>query len=66
MRALAASTNAAGLPTRFMSLGAVGHEFPSDMASRMCVAIAWARGSDPESCGIARAGAAATGFEQLR
>ena len=66
MRALAASTNAAGLPTRFMSLGAVGHEFPSDMDRRMCAAIAWARGADPQSCGIAGAGGAAVGFEQLR
>jgi len=51
MRSLAESTDAAGLPTRFMSLGAAGHELPRDIAARMCVAIAWARGSDPASCG---------------
>jgi predicted esterase len=55
MQALAESTDAAGLPTRFMSLGAVGHEFPSDMPARMCAAIAWARRADPASCGGAAA-----------
>jgi predicted esterase len=33
------------LEARFMSLGDVGHAFPSDMATRMCAAIAWVRGS---------------------
>lgn len=56
MRALAEKTNAAGLESRFMSLGRVGHEFPSDMSSRMCVAIAWARDSDPEACGMPAGG----------
>jgi predicted esterase len=51
MRALAEATDAAGLPTRFMSLGPVGHELPADIATRMCAAIAWARVSDPASCG---------------
>jgi predicted esterase len=51
MQALAEKTDAAGLPTRFMGLGPVGHEFPSDMDARMCVAIAWVRGAEPGSCG---------------
>jgi predicted esterase len=51
MRALAASTDAAGLPTRFMSLGPGGHEFPNDMPARMCVAISWVRAADSEACG---------------
>jgi predicted esterase len=59
MQALAERTNAAGgggLRVRFMSLGKGGHEFPSDMPSRMCVAIAWARMADPVSCGVAASG----------
>jgi predicted esterase len=51
MQALAESTDAAGLPTRFMGLGPVGHEFPSDMEAHMCAAIAWVRGADPNVCG---------------
>jgi predicted esterase len=51
MRALAERTDAAGLPTFFMSLGGGGHELPRDIATRMCVAIAWVRASDPVSCG---------------
>ena len=51
MRALAASTDAAGLPTRFMSLGPGGHEFPSDIEARMCIAIAWVRAVDSAACG---------------
>ncbi len=31
----------APLEARFMSLGDVGHAFPSDMGARMCDAIAW-------------------------
>jgi hypothetical protein len=50
MRALAIRTDAAGLPTRFVSLGPVGHEFPSDMDARMCDAIAWVREADPAAC----------------
>lgn len=37
-----------GLTTRFLSLGSGGHELPSDIAARMCDAIAWAR-DQPES-----------------
>jgi predicted esterase len=51
MQALARTTDLAGLPTRFMSLGATGHEFPSDMAARMCVAVAWVRAADATPCG---------------
>lgn len=51
MRALAHSTNAAGLPTRFMSLGPGGHEFPGDIQERMCVAISWVRALDSATCG---------------
>ena len=35
----------APLEARFMSLGDVGHAFPSDMGARMCAAISWVRGS---------------------
>lgn len=51
MQALAGSIDAQGLPTRFMSLGDVGHQFPGDMDVRMCVAIAWVREADPSVCG---------------
>jgi predicted esterase len=37
--------DAAPLEARYMSLGDVGHAFPSDMGARMCAAIAWVRGS---------------------
>jgi predicted esterase len=57
MQALAQSTDAAGLPARFLSLGAVAHEFPRDLDARMCVAIAWVREADAAACG---AGALAT------
>ncbi len=40
----------AGLAARFMSLGPGGHELPSDMADRMCDAIAWARGAPASAC----------------
>jgi predicted esterase len=50
MKALAARIDATGLPTRFVSLGPVGHEFPSDMDTRMCDAVAWAREADPAAC----------------
>jgi predicted esterase len=33
------------LEARYMSLGDVGHAFPSDMDVRMCAAISWVRGS---------------------
>jgi predicted esterase len=32
-----------GLESRFMSLGDVGHTFPSDIGARMCDAISWVR-----------------------
>jgi predicted esterase len=51
MKALAESTDAAGVPTRFMGLGPVGHQFPSDMEAHMCAAIAWVRGADSSVCG---------------
>jgi predicted esterase len=50
MKALAERTDAAGLPTRFISLGPVGHQFPDDMDARMCDAVAWVRESDPARC----------------
>ena len=52
MQALAARINqehgavpGGELEARYMSLGDVGHAFPSDMGARMCAAIAWVRGS---------------------
>jgi predicted esterase len=50
MQRLVARTDAAGLPARFISLGPVGHEFPPDMAARMCDAIAWVREANPDAC----------------
>lgn len=50
MKALAERTDAAGLPTRFIGLGPVGHQFPDDMEARMCDAVAWVRESDPARC----------------
>jgi predicted esterase len=52
MKALAERTDAAGLPTRFMDLGPVGHELPDDMRARMCDAVAWVREADPAACGL--------------
>ena len=52
MQALAEQTNAAGLSTRFMSLGPGGHEFPPDIAAKMCVAVAWARERERENDGV--------------
>ena len=49
MQSLAARLNqdrgTAPLEARYMSLGDVGHSFPSDMGARMCAAIAWVRGT---------------------
>jgi predicted esterase len=45
MQALATRLATGGVDSRFMSLGDVGHPFPSDMSARMCAAIAWVRGS---------------------
>jgi predicted esterase len=50
LQSLAERTDAAGLPTRFMSLGPGGHEFPPDMSTRMCEAVAWVREADPSIC----------------
>jgi len=50
MKALAERTDAAGLPTRFIDLGPVGHEFPADMDARMCEAVAWVRDADAAAC----------------
>jgi predicted esterase len=52
MRGLADRLDASGqaLHARFMSLGAVGHTFPPDMAARMCEAIAWVRDADATRC----------------
>ena len=44
MRATARTVDAAGLPSRFVSLGPGGHAFPDDMGDRMRDAIAWVRG----------------------
>lgn len=49
LAALAARLQAAGLETRFVSLGPGGHEFPADIATRMCDAVAWVRAS-PNVC----------------
>ncbi|MCL2448338.1 MAG: hypothetical protein FWD17_05275 [Polyangiaceae bacterium] len=54
MRALAEQLAARGLATRFMSLGPGGHEFPADMPSRMCEAVAWVREADPAECSGSR------------
>jgi predicted esterase len=50
MEALAARLNDQGLSARFMSLGPGGHEFPPDMAARMCAAVAWVRDADERAC----------------
>jgi predicted esterase len=50
LQALAERTDAAGLPTRFTSLGPGGHEFPPDMSARMCEAVAWVRDADSAIC----------------
>jgi predicted esterase len=50
MQTLAERTDAAGVPTRFVSLGPGGHEFPADMSERMCDAVAWVRDADAEAC----------------
>jgi pimeloyl-ACP methyl ester carboxylesterase len=40
----AALLDAQGIPTRFISLGDVGHAYPDDIDERMAEAIAWVRG----------------------
>jgi predicted esterase len=39
---------AGGIEAKFVSLGQVGHTFPSDMPDRMEAAISWVRASAPE------------------
>jgi predicted esterase len=39
----ARAMNAAGLESRYMSLGPVGHQFAKDMVAKMTDAIAWVR-----------------------
>jgi predicted esterase len=51
MQRLAQTMAAGGLESRFISLGPVGHEFPRDMETRMCAAIAWVRRGDVGACG---------------
>jgi predicted esterase len=50
MQALAQRMTDAGMPTRFMSMGPVGHAFPPDMDDRMCEAVSWVRESTAEVC----------------
>ena len=50
MQNLARRLDGAGVEARYMSLGDVGHAFPSDMGARMCAAIAWVRASDSHLC----------------
>lgn len=44
LRALATRLDAGGVPTRFVTLGKVGHHFAVDTEARMIDAIAWVRG----------------------
>jgi predicted esterase len=46
----AARLTESGLTTRFLSLGPGGHELPSDIAARMCEAIAWVRAQPESAC----------------
>jgi predicted esterase len=50
MKALAEHLDAAGLSTRFVSLGPAGHELPADLDARMCEPIAWVRDADAAAC----------------
>jgi predicted esterase len=43
MKALAAALDAGGLPARFVSLGAGGHELLHDLDARMVEPVAWVR-----------------------
>jgi predicted esterase len=43
MKALADALDSNGLPARFVSLGAGGHELPRDLDSRMVEPVAWVR-----------------------
>jgi predicted esterase len=43
MKTLAEALDAAGLPSRFVSLGAGGHELPRDLDARMIEPVAWVR-----------------------
>jgi predicted esterase len=50
MRTQAERANAAGLATRFVSLGPGGHELTTDMEARFCDAVAWVREADASQC----------------
>ena len=50
MLAASKATSAAGIETRFMSLGKVGHHFAVDMEAKMVDAVAWVRGTDGADC----------------
>jgi predicted esterase len=50
MKTLAEHLDAAGLPSRFVSLGPGGHELPPDLDARMCEPLAWVREADPAAC----------------
>jgi predicted esterase len=43
MKTLADALDAAGLPSRYVSLGPGGHELPRDLDSRMIEPVAWVR-----------------------
>jgi predicted esterase len=45
LQADARALNRVGLPTRFVSLGRVGHGYPADMADIMSEPIAWVAGA---------------------
>ena len=51
MQAAAARLVEQGVAARFVSLGPGGHEFPPDMARRMCSVVAWVRDADERACG---------------
>ncbi|HVY47637.1 MAG TPA: hypothetical protein VHB21_17225 [Minicystis sp.] len=45
MQRAAARLSAAGIPSRYVSLGPIGHWLPQDLEARMRAAIAWAAGA---------------------
>jgi predicted esterase len=50
MKTLAERMNAAGLPSRYISLGPGGHELTTDMNGPLCDAVAWVREADASRC----------------
>jgi predicted esterase len=50
MQSLAQRMSATGMQSRFMSMGPVGHAFPSDINERMCDALSWVRESAAQVC----------------